>query len=78
MARPKTKSNEDQMKREYDFTGGVRGKYASRVVSMARVVTLEPEIAAIFDSSEAVNDALRPLAKMIKRNRKPTRRRKAG
>jgi hypothetical protein len=66
------------MKREYDFTGGERGKYASRVASMARVVTLEPEIAAVFNSSEAVNDALRPLAKLIKQTRKPPRRRKAG
>ncbi len=78
MARPKTRSNEGSMRREYDFTGGTRGKYAARVSSMARVVTLEPEIAAVFDSSEAVNDALRPLAKLIKQSRKPARRRKAS
>ncbi len=55
---------------EYDFSGGVRGKYTSRYREGTNIVVLEPEIAEVFSDSQSVNDALRPLANLIRRHRK--------
>jgi hypothetical protein len=44
--------------REFDFSGGVRGKYAARFAG-ANVVILEPDLAGIFRDSRSVNGALR-------------------
>lgn len=46
---------------EYDFTGGVRGKYVDRVANRTNIVVLEPDVAKVFTSSESVNQALRGL-----------------
>lgn len=55
----KTSDSDDEMRPEYDFSKGVRGKYAARVIKGARVVVLDPDVADEYPSSEAVNDALR-------------------
>jgi hypothetical protein len=44
---------------DYDFTGGVRGKYAARFAAGTNVVVLSPDVAELFQDSEAVNEALR-------------------
>jgi hypothetical protein len=45
--------------RKSDFpTGLVRGKYADRLAVGSQVVVLDPEIAAAFPDSRAVNAAL--------------------
>jgi hypothetical protein len=59
------------MLREYDFTNGVRGKYVERLSHGSNLVLLEPDVAAAFPTSAAVNKALR---KQIK----PPRPRKTG
>ena len=46
---------------EYDFKGGVRGKYAGRLPQGSHVVVLEPDVAAAFPDSASVNEALRGL-----------------
>jgi hypothetical protein len=61
MAR-KTK-HDDKMRSHYDFSGGVRGKYAARYAEGTNVVVLAPE-AEMFPDSIAVNEALRTLARM--------------
>jgi len=55
------------MRAEYDFSGGVRGKYAERYMKGTNVVLLDPELAAAFPNSTAVNDALRALLAIAKR-----------
>lgn len=52
----------------YDFTKGTRGKYASRYAEGSNVVVLAPDVAAIFPSSEAVNEALRTLVRLTRQN----------
>lgn len=52
-------SDSDEPRPEYDFRGGVRGKYAARYAKGSNVVVLDPDVAAKFQTSEAVNDALR-------------------
>ena len=50
---------EGEIRGEYDFSGGVRGKYAERFAEASNVVVLDPDVAAEFKTREAVNDALR-------------------
>jgi hypothetical protein len=50
-----------EMRPEYDFSKGVRGKYASRYAKGSNVVVLEPDVAAQFPTAEAVNDALKEV-----------------
>jgi len=54
--------NNDQMRPEYDFSGGVRGKYASRFAEGTNIVVLDPDVAREFKTSEEVNRALREFA----------------
>ena len=53
----------DEMLAEYDFSGGIRGKYAKRYREGTNVVVLEPDVAKAFPTARAVNQALRSLAK---------------
>ena len=52
----------NEMRPEYDFSEGERGKYAARFQEGTNVVVLEPDVAAAFPTSEAVNAALRKVA----------------
>ena len=52
---------------EYDFDGGVRGKYAARYAAGTNIVVLSPDVAEIFPDSQAVNDALRALIELARR-----------
>jgi hypothetical protein len=58
------------MRPEYKFSKGVRGKYARRYAQGVNVVTLDPDVAKVFPTSEAVNDSLRALARIIQRQNK--------
>ncbi len=57
----KPSDSSDELRPEYDFSGGVRGKYAQRFREGTNVVVLDPDVAAEFKNSQAVNDALRGL-----------------
>ena len=56
----------DEMRPEYDFSDGVRGKYYEAYMQSSNVVILEPDVAEIFRDSASVNEALRLLAKIAK------------
>jgi hypothetical protein len=58
------------MLEEYDFSKGIRGKYAKRYAEGTNVVVIEPDIAKFFPNHDAVNQALRSLTEIIKRQRK--------
>ncbi len=49
------------MRPEYDFSDGVRGKYADRFPGDCLMVQLDPDVAAAFPDSETVNETLRAL-----------------
>jgi hypothetical protein len=68
----KVSESSDEMRPEYDFSGGVRGKYVQRFREGTNIVILEPDVAAEFKDSAAVNDALREVLKSRrKRSRRP-------
>jgi len=52
---------------EYDFSQGVRGKYAERYTEGTNVVVLSPDVAEFFPNSEAVNAALRALVDIARK-----------
>ncbi len=62
-----------EMRPEYDFRGGVRGKYAKRFASGSNVILLDPDVAEVFPDAATVNEVLRVLAKLILRQRKKRR-----
>jgi len=64
------KSTEPEMREDYDFTGGVRGKYARRYAQGTNVVVLEPDVAEVFPNAEAVNRSLRALAGIMREQNK--------
>jgi hypothetical protein len=55
------KSSRKQMRNEYDFSQGERGKYARRYAQGTNVVVLEPDVAKAFPNSKAVNVSLRGI-----------------
>ena len=57
----------DTMRDEYDFSGGVRGKHARLMDGSSNLVLLDPDVAALFPDSDSVNEALRLLAKLARR-----------
>ena len=57
------------MLEEYDFSGGIRGKYARRYAEGTNVVVIDPDVAEYFPDHESVNEALRTLATIIKRQK---------
>lgn len=65
MSQQSNNDSDPEMLEEYDFSGGVRGKYAGRFAQGASVVVLDPDVAEVFRDSESVNAALRALAGII-------------
>jgi hypothetical protein len=59
------------MRAEYDFSGGVRGKYAKRYAQGTNIVVLEPDVADAFPTARAVNAALRKLLRGKSPRRRP-------
>ena len=59
-----------EMLNEYDFSKGVRGKYAKRYAAGSNVVVLLPDVAEVFPDSESVNEALRVLLKIARQQTK--------
>ena len=53
-----TRRAPDDLRAEYDFRGGTRGKYAERFADWTYLVMLDPDIASQFPSERAVNRAL--------------------
>ena len=55
-----------EMLDEYDFSQGVRGKYATQYAEGTNVVVIEPDVAEFFPDHDSVNESLRSLIAIIK------------
>ena len=58
------------MRPEYDLSqlkGRVRGKYVERYRAGTNLVLLDPDVAAAFPDAKAVNDALRTLIEVARK-----------
>jgi len=58
------------MLEEYDFSKGIRGKYAKRYAEGTNVIVIEPDVAKFFPDHDSVNQALRSLAEIIKKQKR--------
>lgn len=65
-------TEDNEMRPEYNFSGGIRGKHYRAYQQGTNVVFPEPDIARVFKDSESVNHALRMLLELagneLKRN----------
>ena len=60
--------SDPEMLDEYDFSKGVRGKYAKRYAKSAlNVVVIDPDVAEYFPDHESVNESLRGLVAIMKK-----------
>ena len=72
MKKDQKKTDEMEMRDEYDFSEGVRGKYAGRYAEGTNVIILDPELTDLFPDSKSVNEALKYLARLVRQTRKRT------
>jgi hypothetical protein len=56
-----TKRRTREMRSEYDFSGGRRGKYVDKYQAGTNVVRPDPKLVEAFPDSKTVNEALRAL-----------------
>ncbi len=70
MKRPRKRSVVREMREEYDFSKGVRGKYAKRFAQGKNIIVLDPDVADHFPDSKTVNDALRTLIRIAQKRAK--------
>ena len=61
MRTPRGDENGVEMRPEYDFSHGVRGKYAERFSGGCTVVVLDPDVAEAFPDAASVNETLREV-----------------
>lgn len=66
----KRAKRDPDMLEDYDFSSGVRGRYAKRYAEGTNVVVIDPDVTEYFPDHDAVNEALRGLAAIIKKQRK--------
>lgn len=59
----------DGMRKEYDFSNGVRGKHTAAYADGANIVLLAPDVAKEFPTVEDVNETLRAIAKIMQRRK---------
>jgi hypothetical protein len=57
----------DELRAEYDFSGGVRGKHHLAYKAATNVVVLDPDVAKAFPDASSVNRALRLLLELARK-----------
>ncbi|MBM3740353.1 MAG: hypothetical protein FJW39_31750 [Acidobacteria bacterium] len=57
----------DDLRPEYDFSGGVRGKHHAAYKAGTNVVLLDADVAQAFPDSASVNTALRLLLEIAEK-----------
>jgi hypothetical protein len=57
----------DELRAEYDFSSGVRGKHNLAYKAGTNVVVLDPDVAKAFPDAASVNGALRLLLELAKK-----------
>ena len=64
------KKTSPHMLPEYNFNKGTRGKYAKDFAEGTNIILLAPDVHKNFPDSNSVNETLRAISKIVKRNRK--------
>jgi hypothetical protein len=61
-----TRGPDDEMRPEYDFSHGARGKHHAAYRAGTNVILLDEDVAKAFPDSASVNRALRLLLELAK------------
>lgn len=70
-------NNRETMRREYDFSGAVRGATAKRYAQGANIAVIDPNVLDVFPDGASVNNALRALAPVLRQARARARQKRA-
>ena len=68
----------DTMRPEYDFSAVVRGVTAARYALGSNLVVIDPQVLDVFPDGARVNQALRALAPVLRRQRRAATKREAA
>ena len=68
----------DTLRPEYDFSNTVRGVTAARYAKGANVVVIDPQVLDVFPDGASVNETLKALAAVIRRDRRGVRKRRSA
>ena len=58
-------NSKDEMLEEYDFSNGIRGKYAKAYKEGVNIVRLDSDVIKFFPDTKSVNEALRTLINLM-------------
>ena len=72
MSQTTSNQHDPDMLEEYDFSKGVRGKYADQYHAGTNLIRLDDDVAEMFPDAKSVNDALRVLGKIIAKHQQKT------
>ena len=72
-ARTTRSAGRDTMRPEYDFSKGTRGTTADRYAKGTNVVVIDPDLLDLFPDGQSVNEALRALASVARRQKRRRR-----
>jgi Zn/Cd-binding protein ZinT len=61
----------DEMLEEYDFSNGIRGKYAQAYKEDVNIVKIDKEVMKFFPDAKSVNEALRTLINLMNNGQNP-------
>ena len=76
-SRRSRRDNRDTMRPEYDFSAAVRGVTAARYRQGANIAVIDPEVLDVFPDGTTVNQTLRALAPVLRRQRRSAPKRRS-
>jgi len=75
-SRHNPRNERDTMRAEYDFSAAVRGLTAARYAQGANIAVIDPKVLDVFPDSTTVNQTLRALAPVLRRQRRRASKRR--
>ena len=61
----------NEMLEEYDFSNGIRGKYAQANKKGVNIVKMDSDVMKFFPDAKSVNEALRTLINLMNNGQNP-------
>ena len=72
------RNERDTMRPEYDFSRAVRGVTRARYAQGANIAVIDPEVLDVFPDGTTVNQTLRALAPVLRRQRRSAPKRRSA
>jgi hypothetical protein len=71
------KHDRDTMRADYDFSRAERGATAARYAQGVNIAVIDPEVLDVFPDAATVNQTLRALAPVLRKQRRAAKRKSA-